>query len=122
MAVNDLHLHPEAAVPGFASLRVCMDVPMYLEIAPAVPPTPGHGDMPRHGVDSRGKCHLPPPFHLIPCRGGGEKDFAYRLHDGAACDKKRIATGGERITAARRGSRLLFGPGIMWKHAAAATV
>lgn len=78
---------------------------MYLEIAASPPPTRGQSDMTRHGANSRGKCHLlPPPFHLIPCRGGGEKDFAYRHHDGAGCDKNRDREQAERITAAGRGA------------------
>jgi hypothetical protein len=121
MAVNDLHLHPQA-VPGFASpdactctvrlLHVCMHVPLYLEIAAAPPPTRGPSDMTRHGVNSRGKCHLlPPPFHLIPCRRGGEKDFAYITATTMGLAAIRIGTGtGRANNSCEKRLGLLFGP------------
>lgn len=121
MAVNDLHLHPQA-VPGFASpdactctvrlLHVCMHVPLYLEIAAAPPPTRGPSDMTRHGANSRGKCHLlPPPFHLIPCRGGGEKDFAYITATTMGLAAIRIGTGtGRANNSCEKRLGLLFGP------------
>lgn len=63
-----------------------MHVPVYLEIAAAPPPTRGQSDMTRHGVQL--KRQMSPSATAFPsyphAEGEGEKDFAYRHHDGAA--------------------------------------